>query len=782
MTIRADKNFYFSVNKTQRVKVNICERHNVANFKEEEMTKIYTRLLVFLSVLVCSLCLCLGLAACNPNNGDNTNDPVDSGGEHTHTFVGFWLFDGADGHYQLATCHPTVKSELEPHADENGDFKCDVCDYVLHVHVDEDDDNICDECQTEIHKHTFEEEWTFNENKHWHIATCEHFIERNDYADHSFVNGVCVCGVKESEVKVYALYKNSPGYEFFFTQWLEWLAENGIIEVEVTESGDGIYHYEDGHSEVRFLGNRTVTVKVVADDKPVAHVWMMVSLYVGSGYLSYNGTFALGIGETDENGEVVISFKPINGYSGPNKGEYHVRVAEAKDVAVALGIPEESATPLPNRVIINKGYEHVTYEVNENADDSPVEIKCTLDNGWYNYNKFTLPYKRYYADQLNGEGITETGKTYTFTASGGNLFDYFYFIPSKYNVGSANTTEEKDLIIEYATFAASGTYRIYFEVEGDANAVLYFWDNDVILDGTHYQKADGSPHDNYITSVSGGVAGEGKHTGGNFVDVNVTVGYGLKSRCFGITTDKECTVTLTVVRDENPAADYAFEETEEGKYSVPSTKIPFKATETMVFDITAVPAGLYKLNVAYTSGTMGVEVLYGYVDMHNKVSLYALKTTTESSSNNGVLRISDSDNVLYIQSNGEKSFTMKEVSLEIYEMPELNGNGEITRIPVPAATLNETYLITVNAAPGLYTLTVEIYLPDAIVKNYPVAVTVGGKEYTEASDINVTEYTNSKKYLYTFEVEITENKTSLSIQCGARYTIFANTQLTSVTD
>ena len=737
------------------------------------MTIFHKKLLVLLGAVVCSLCLGLGITACN------------NGGEHKHTFGGFWLFDDAEGHYRLATCHPEVKSELEPHVDETGDFKCDVCGYVMHVHVDEDGDNFCDECQTEIHKHTFEEEWKFNENKHWHEASCDHFIERSDYVDHSFIEGVCECGVKESEVKVYDLYKNSPEYaktSLYFPQWLKWLADNGIIEVEYTESGDGIYHYEDGRSEVRFLGNRTVTVKVVADDKPVAHVWMMVSLYVGTGYVSYNGTLALGIGETDENGEAAISFKPINGYSGPNKGAYHVRVAEAKDVALALGIPEERATPLPNRVIINKGYEHVTYEVTENVDDSPVEIKCTLDNGWYNYNKFTLPYKRYFADQLNGEGITETGKTYTFTASGGNLFDYFYFIPSKYNVGSANTAEEKDLIIEYATFAASGTYRIYFEVEGDANAVLYYWDNDVFLDGVHHQKPDGSPHDNYITSVSGGVAGEGKHTGGNFVDVNVTVGYGLKNRCFGLATDKECQVTLTVVRAENPAADYTFESAEDGKYKVPSTKIPFKATDTMVFDITAVPAGLYKLKVVYTSGAMGVEVLYGYVDMHNKVSLYALKTTTESSSNNGVLRISDSDNVLYIQSKAEKSYTMKEVSLEMYEMPELNGNGEITRIPVPAASLNETYTIPVNAAPGLYTLTVEIYLPDAIVKNYPVAVTVGGKEYTEASDINVTEYTNSKKYLYTFEVEITENKTSLSIKCGAKYSIFANTALTPVTE
>ena len=293
------------------------------------MTKHRTKLLVFLSVLICSLCLCLGITACSSTG--NT-------GGHTHKFGGFWLYDGEDGHYRLATCHPEVKSELEPHVDENGDFNCDVCGFVMHVHVDEDGDLKCDECQTVIHKHTYEDGWTFNENKHWHKANCDHFIERSGYADHDFTAGnVCECGVKESEVKVYALYQNSPEYNLYFVQWLAWLKAEGIT-VEYTESGDGIYHYED-HSEVRFLGERTVKVKAQSDGEPLSDVWFMVTLYTDNAYYQSNGTIALGIAKTDENGIAEIAFNPVGGYSS-GMVQYRIRVALAADVAIALGIKE----------------------------------------------------------------------------------------------------------------------------------------------------------------------------------------------------------------------------------------------------------------------------------------------------------------------------------------------------------------------------------------------------------------------------------------------------------
>lgn len=45
------------------------------------------------------------------------------------------------------------------------------------------------------HEHTFAAEWSSNERRHWHAATCEHFGQTSGGANHTFVGGVCtVCG------------------------------------------------------------------------------------------------------------------------------------------------------------------------------------------------------------------------------------------------------------------------------------------------------------------------------------------------------------------------------------------------------------------------------------------------------------------------------------------------------------------------------------------------------------------------------------------------------------
>ncbi len=50
---------------------------------------------------------------------------------------------------------------------------------------------------TNIHKHTFSDEWSYNEDGHWHKATCVHNLSE-DYQQHSFVDGECtVCHYKK---------------------------------------------------------------------------------------------------------------------------------------------------------------------------------------------------------------------------------------------------------------------------------------------------------------------------------------------------------------------------------------------------------------------------------------------------------------------------------------------------------------------------------------------------------------------------------------------------------
>ncbi len=45
------------------------------------------------------------------------------------------------------------------------------------------------------HTHTYANEWTYDEEYHWHNATCEHSEEISNNAKHNFENNVCtICG------------------------------------------------------------------------------------------------------------------------------------------------------------------------------------------------------------------------------------------------------------------------------------------------------------------------------------------------------------------------------------------------------------------------------------------------------------------------------------------------------------------------------------------------------------------------------------------------------------
>ena len=100
-----------------------------------------------LSLLLAVVISIFAFAACDKING---------GKECDHTFSDKWSTDAAN-HWHAATCeHGEVKGSLEAHADENEDGLCDVCQYEIG------------------HKHTYESEWTVDDDKHWHKATCSH--------------------------------------------------------------------------------------------------------------------------------------------------------------------------------------------------------------------------------------------------------------------------------------------------------------------------------------------------------------------------------------------------------------------------------------------------------------------------------------------------------------------------------------------------------------------------------------------------------------------------------
>ena len=47
------------------------------------------------------------------------------------------------------------------------------------------------------HTHTFSTDWTSDGTYHWHAATCEDTTEVSEKGEHTYTNGICVCGMRE---------------------------------------------------------------------------------------------------------------------------------------------------------------------------------------------------------------------------------------------------------------------------------------------------------------------------------------------------------------------------------------------------------------------------------------------------------------------------------------------------------------------------------------------------------------------------------------------------------
>ncbi|MCH5143101.1 MAG: hypothetical protein J1G07_05295 [Clostridiales bacterium] len=671
----------------------------------------------------------------------------------------FWLGDGFT-HWHGASCGHNVKGNEAPCVAENDDTNCDICGYPIHQHtyqwggdenehwleptccdtaeikdkgshIDNDNDDVCEICSRKVkHTHKYSKDWTFDENAHWHAPTCTDITEGSDEAEHTFENGICECGAIEVETNAYRILKEKADLRDSYADWLNSIKAKDVRNVTVSESGDVIYVYSNGTTEAVYVAERTVRVKAVASGEGIAHVWIMLSLYKDGEYQEINGMYALGIAETDEDGIAEITFIPISGYTSQNV-DYRVRLAEKKDIATYLGVSEEYAPkPIPNRyTATGQSDSFITVEVNENAilDNVIGQLGFAFSKGWDAYEQFSLPYARYFEDPMNAEStIKEVDTTFEFTTSGGELFDYFYFIPSnKYSFASADSTftpEQLAVIEKNFGIAASGVYKIYFEVEEGANATLYYWnEGGVNLGAYHVTKTDGTPSDDYITSISGGTAGTGKFTGANYVNVVIEPENGLRLFQFGLLCDTACKVKITVER----TGDYVEETTNTtlGVGEANSVETYIVGYRTKDVTLKNVSTGLYAISVIPTdsSTSKGAGNLVAYTTTANKVMLW------ENSQYKGIIEILSTDKKLTVENNGF-AFNGK-IMLEPYELPELvadttmyipisNESGSAYDVPLDETVTAGQYLIDITLSGSL-----------AAGKMYNVTVIVGENKY-----------------------------------------------------
>ena len=156
--------------------------------------------------------------------------------EHTHTYAAdpAWSYNN-EKHWLAANCgHSALKTQEAAHADNNADGECDTCGWSAHEHTpdntagyqsnadqhwigascgcdikfvaeghkDKDNDGVCDICAwfDENHTHNFSNEWSKDENGHWHdtTGTCEHDLTSEYGAHEGMEDGVCdVCEYKD---------------------------------------------------------------------------------------------------------------------------------------------------------------------------------------------------------------------------------------------------------------------------------------------------------------------------------------------------------------------------------------------------------------------------------------------------------------------------------------------------------------------------------------------------------------------------------------------------------
>ena len=120
-------------------------------------------------------------------------------------------------------------------------------------------------CDAEPHTHTFSDKWSFDENEHWHEATCDDTDEVKDRGAHTYENGICtVCGAEQPVVLTEdtdfdALVSDKVTKD----EWIAAFAETGKNDVTIRyiNSGHGydLKYFKDTHME--FEGQHTYTEK-----------------------------------------------------------------------------------------------------------------------------------------------------------------------------------------------------------------------------------------------------------------------------------------------------------------------------------------------------------------------------------------------------------------------------------------------------------------------------------------------------------------------------------------
>ncbi len=136
--------------------------------------------------------------------------------------------------------------------------------------------------EQDAHTHTFAEEWTSDENSHWHAATCDHKEETSDKAAHTFTNGECTtchyvkvdkstdltalvsdklteeeweAAFSEEALENFKVDFEGDPTKHMSSEYYSFIGKNVLVEMSDQSHGDGekvymIAEYKDGNYEL----------------------------------------------------------------------------------------------------------------------------------------------------------------------------------------------------------------------------------------------------------------------------------------------------------------------------------------------------------------------------------------------------------------------------------------------------------------------------------------------------------------------------------------------------
>ena len=142
----------------------------------------------FMVVAIMAMCSACGAKKNNGNEAENNSEGT-AASDHIHSFSDVWSQDGT---YHWRTCSGCEEMRNRAEHDWNAGiittaptettegvrtFTCNTCGHTK-----------VEPISTLEHIHTFKVDWSFDENYHWHDATCEHSYLKNDVELHNWID------------------------------------------------------------------------------------------------------------------------------------------------------------------------------------------------------------------------------------------------------------------------------------------------------------------------------------------------------------------------------------------------------------------------------------------------------------------------------------------------------------------------------------------------------------------------------------------------------------------